>query len=131
MEKQTLSKEERLCSRKAVERLFAGRASSFSAFPVRVVFLPTEEPEAAWASVLMSVSKKRFKRAVKRNRVKRQLREAYRKNKHELVRCLAEQNRSLHLAFIYLDKTLHPTDELEKKVVRLLDRIVQSLKERP
>lgn len=55
-----------------------------------MVYLPVEELEAD-ASILISVSKRRFKRAVKRNRVKRQIREAYRVNKHELLNVLAEK----------------------------------------
>lgn len=65
--------------------MFEGGASkSFSIFPIRVVYMPVEQGEAP-ASILISVSKRRFKRAVKRNRVKRQIREAYRKNKSLLV----------------------------------------------
>ena len=61
-----------------------GVSKSFSIFPIRVVYMPVEQGEAP-ASILISVSKRRFKRAVKRNRVKRQIREAYRKNKYLLV----------------------------------------------
>ena len=52
-----------------------GVSKSFSIFPIRVVYMPVEQGEAP-ASILISVSKRRFKRAVKRNRVKRQIREA-------------------------------------------------------
>ena len=55
-----------------------GVSKSFSIFPIRVVYMPVEQGEVP-ASILISVSKRRFKRAVKRNRVKRQIREAYRK----------------------------------------------------
>ena len=61
-----------------------GVSKSFSIFPIRVVYMPVEQGEAP-ASILISVSKRRFKRAVKRNRVKRQIREAYRMNKHGLL----------------------------------------------
>ena len=57
--------------------MFAGGSRSFSNFPLRVVWLPVEELDVQ-ASILISVSKRRFKRAVKRNRIKRQIREAYR-----------------------------------------------------
>ena len=56
-----------------------------SAFPIRVVYRLVEpQPNAAQIQMLVSVPKKHFKRAVKRNRVKRQIREAYRKHKHVL-----------------------------------------------
>ena len=79
----TLGKKERLNSKTLIERLFLGGSKSFPAFPLRVVYMSVEpvEEDMAAASILISVPKKRFKRAVKRNLVKRQVREAYRKNK--------------------------------------------------
>lgn len=127
-DKNTLCKSERLNSRTAIELLFSGNAKSFSAFPLRVVFIPVEEKEDTPASILISVPKKRFKRAVKRNRVKRQIREAYRKNKHELLRVLGGQHMGLHLAFIYLGNELRPSTEMESKLVELLDKIGRRLK---
>ncbi len=129
MEMNLFSKSERLCSRKAIEALFAGNAKSFSAFPLRVVFLPLDQAGEVPASVMISVSKKRFKRAVKRNRVKRQVREAYRKNKHELWQILTAKQQGLHIAFIYQDKELHPSAEIESKVSYLLRRIVNHLQQ--
>lgn len=84
-----------------IEKMFAGGSRSFSVFPLRVVYLPVEELEAP-VSILVSVSKRRFKRAVKRNRVKRQIREAYRMNKHGLLAVLTEKvpsGRGLYLSF--------------------------------
>ena len=101
----TLHKVERLDKKKIIEKMFAGGSRSFSVFPLRVVYLPVEELEAD-ASILISVSKRRFKRAVKRNRVKRQIREAYRVNKHELLNILVERKCRLAIAFI------HPSDQL-------------------
>ena len=87
----TLGKKERLNSKTLIERLFLGGSKSFPAFPLRVVYMSVEpvEEDMAAASILISVPKKRFKRAVKRNLVKRQVREAYRKNKHLLLDALA------------------------------------------
>ncbi len=60
----TLCKAERLNSKILIEKMFAGGSKSFSFFPLRVVYMPVENQDAQ-ASVLLSVSKKRFKRAVK------------------------------------------------------------------
>lgn len=124
----TFSKAERLCSKKLLERLFGGEGKSFPAFPLRVVYMPlTEEEMAADVSILVSVPKKRFKRAVKRNRVKRQVREAYRRNKHILTEALAAQEGAprMALAFIWLDGKLHPSVEVEQKVKKLLHHIAE------
>ena len=82
----TFCKEERLCRKALIEKLFHKEGSrSMAAFPLRLVYMksPAGEDGPA-AQMLVSVPKRCFKRAVKRNRVKRQVREAYRKNKHIL-----------------------------------------------
>ena len=101
-----LRKSERLNSKIVIEKMFAGGSSrSYSVFPLRVVYMTVDSLEAS-ASILVSVPKKRFKRAVKRNRVKRQIREAYRKNKGELKQLLTEKEQKLAIAFIYLSDQL-------------------------
>lgn len=124
----TLSKSERLSSKTMVERLFAGGSKSFPAYPLRVVYMWIESTEGeADASILISVPKKRFKRAVKRNLVKRQVREAYRKNKYLLLDALAAKNKRLVIAFIWLDNSIHPSAEVEEKVKRLLLHITEKM----
>lgn len=126
--KNTLCKEERLCSKKAIEQLFSGGAKSLSAFPVRAVFMLTERTEDnAPVSILVSVSKKKFKRAVKRNRIKRLIREAYRKNKHGLIRLMEEKGQRLVIAFIYLDNELHTAENIENKIKDILGRVMDKL----
>ncbi len=124
----TLNKSERLCSKKLIERLFAGGNKSFPAFPLRAVYMTLEpEENTADASLLISVPKKRFKHAVKRNRVKRQIREAYRRNKHILLDALqaSEEPKKIIMAFIWLDNKLHATEEIEYKVKKLLHHIAE------
>lgn len=129
MAEYTLSKKERLNSKAVIERLFAGGSKSFPSYPLRVVYMPQEsdEKDAPAASILISVPKKRFKRAVKRNLVKRQVREAYRKNKHLLLDALASKNKRLVLAFIWLDNNIHSSAEVEEKVKKLLLHIAEKL----
>lgn len=127
MIRNTLSKAERLSSKLLIEKLFAGEAKSFSAYPLRLVFIPVEEQVPASASILISVPKKRFKRAVHRNRVKRQIREAYRKNKHTLLELLEEKEVNVIMAFIYLSDEIIPTALVEEKVKILLGRLAEKL----
>lgn len=125
----TFDKSERLCSKKLIEQLFAGGSKSFPAFPLRAVYAPIEIAEATSApvSILVSVPKKRFKHAVKRNRVKRQVREAYRLNKHILIEALQAQEspKQLMIAFIWLDNRLHDSAEVTHKVKKLLYHIAE------
>lgn len=121
-----LRKPERLSRKKIIEKLFAGGSRSFSIFPLRVVWLPVEELDVQ-ASLLVSVSKRRFKRAVKRNRVKRQIREAYRLNKQPLLEALAEKDLRLALAFIYLSDELTDSAVITEKMKIALARIVEKV----
>lgn len=121
-----LRKPERLSRKKIIEKLFAGGSRSFSIFPLRVVWLPVEELNVQ-ASLLVSVSKRRFKRAVKRNRVKRQIREAYRLNKQPLLEALAEKDLRLALAFIYLSDELTDSAVIAEKMKIALVRIVEKV----
>lgn len=119
-EKHTLSKAERLNSLILIEKLFSGGSRSLPAFPLRIVYMPIENDRLPCVSVLISVPKKRFKRAVKRNLVKRQIREAYRKNKSLLTDPLKACGKQAVIAFIWLDNNIYPTAEVEEKVKKLL-----------
>lgn len=121
-----MRKPERLNKKKIIEKMFAGGSRSFSIFPLRVVWLPVEELDVQ-ESILISVSKRRFKRAVKRNRIKRQIREAYRLNKQILLAPLTEKNRRLAIAFIYLADELMNSALVEEKIKAALTRIVEKI----
>ncbi len=121
-----MRKPERLNKKKIIEKMFAGGSRSFSIFPLRVIWLPVEELDVQ-ASILISVSKRRFKRAVKRNRIKRQIREAYRLNKQILLAPLTEKNSRLAIAFIYLADELMNSALVEEKIKTALTRIVEKI----
>ncbi len=123
----TFKKHERLCSRLLMDRLFQGDNRSVSAYPIRAVFLPVERSEQQGVSVLISVPKKRFHDAVDRNRVKRQLREAYRKHKHALIEQMSEREQGLLIAFVYVSPQIESTDYIEKRMTRLLGKISEAL----
>lgn len=115
----TFRKEERLCSHKAIDELFKGGHKSMSAYPIRAVLMRSDHSSTR---VLMSVPKRLFKRAVCRNRVKRQLREAYRLNKAEL----GPQQEGLNIAFLWLSSELFPSHVVSEKMYNLLHRIHES-----
>lgn len=122
-----LCKAERLHRKLIIDRMFAGgNARSFSIYPLRIVYMPADELEAT-VSVLISVPKKRFKRAVKRNYIKRQVREGFRLNKRELSSLLADKGQKLAVAFIYQSDELYPTAEIMDKVRLLLIRITEKM----
>lgn len=121
----TLCKDERLYAEKRIEALFAGGAS-FIAYPLRVVYIVREnksEDELSTVSILISVSKKRFKRAVKRNRVKRLIREAYRLNKKELIDFVIQSGKSYDIALLYLKSELPTYAEIEKAMLKTINTL--------
>lgn len=130
-----LRKGERLCSRKLIDILFgAGGSHAMTAFPLKAVYRLVESNSVSSASeddvdeskvqVLVSVPKKHFKRAVKRNRVKRQVREAYRKHKSfVMLRVNEYADKQLLIAFIWLSDELADSVTVEQRVSNLLQRI--------
>lgn len=127
-ERFTLSKEERICSKKLINELFTGNGRSMTAFPLRVVFMKRtivdDQPRAA---MLVSVPKRYFKHAVDRNRVKRQVREAFRRNKSIITQNLIDDHEAVAMAFVWLTDEKFPSSEVENRMVRLLTRISECL----
>ena len=104
-----LSREERLKSLKAIEALFSGTNPSATAFPLKVIWRKNSERTSR---LLVSVSK----RAVARNRIKRQVREAYRLHKNIVTT-------PCDIAFLWLSKELCPSPLVHHKVVTLLQKV--------
>lgn len=124
----TLPKSERLYLKKEIEELFSGKQDSFSIFPIRVVFQKTERnKDLPPVRILVSVSKRKFKRAVKRNRVKRQLREAYRKNKFILTDFINGKEYGMNIGFVWLASDLKESKTVEDRMKTALQTIKEKL----
>lgn len=128
----TLGKAERISSKKQVDRLFRGGGSrAMSAFPVRMVYAVEErgqECREPKVQMMVSVPKRYFKRAVKRNRVKRQMREAYRRHKYAAIDALAGRTDiTVLVAFIWISGELHSSAEVDAKINNLLTRLGERL----
>lgn len=123
MEKYTFKKEERLCSKRSIDDLFHN-GSSFVVYPFRVVYLAYEPQERPFpAQAILSVPKKRFKRAVDRNHLKRQMRECYRQQKHALYAFLQDNALHMSLAVQYVSNEKLPFETLKAKTAQLLARL--------
>lgn len=127
--KYTFPKRERLCSTKSIDSLFSG-GESFIAYPLRIVYrIETENDETQRsASSLISVSKKKFKRAVKRNRVKRLIREAYRLNKAPISELLENKGIRMDIALLYLKDELPTYVDIEKSILKTISILSDRLK---
>lgn len=123
----TFRKPERICSKRVTDALFAGGNKSLVSYPIRAVFMPLPVGEGeAPVEVLVSVSKRHFKRAVKRNRVKRQMREAYRRQKRILTDVMgATPGMRLAVAFLWLSDRLYASPDVDACIRHLLTRIAE------
>ncbi|SFH33411.1 ribonuclease P protein component [Pontibacter chinhatensis] len=117
----TFSKEERLCQKRLISLLFA-KGSSFNLYPLRFVYYTPQDLPPGQTQVLLSVSKRYFKRAVDRNLLKRQMREAYRLNKHIIIQQPDQAPRLLGI--LYIGKEKKSFHSIQKKLISGLARFV-------
>jgi ribonuclease P protein component len=116
-----LQKNERLHSKKSIKELF-DKGSSFFIYPFKVLHLSLNEGHAETNQVLFSVSKRKIKKAVNRNYIKRRMKEAYRLNKATLS---SSESRN-RIAFIYVSSELEGFNTIQSKVQKVLKRIADS-----
>ena len=117
-----LNKDEKLTSRTAINLLF-GEGKSLMAFPVRAAYRLRPAGEHP-VQFLISIPKKRIRRAVNRVMLRRRIREAYRLNRRELLLAkLDGKNCGVDIAFVYLDNSPAPYDVINEKMRLLLSRI--------
>jgi len=120
----TFAKKEHLTGEIRIAKLFS-EGKAFICYPLRIVFSAAEKEETP-VKVVVSVPKKRCKKAVKRNRIRRMIKEAYRLHKNDLLNQLSTQNFTLHMAITYVSDEELPYAQIEKKMVEALHKIIQN-----
>lgn len=125
--KYTLGKQERLKSKKLIEKLYK-EGSSVKAFPLRMVFLQTEHTSDYPAQIGVSVAKRNFKKAPDRNRLKRLMRESYRLQKE-----IVYNNLEVPYVFMisYLGKEEKDYEEIYAKMNKLLNLFIKEIQNIP
>lgn len=116
----TFTKIERLCSKKAIDDLFANGKSK-TQFPIKLIYKPAEFESPFPVRAMFVVPKKKHKRANKRNILKRRMREVYRLHKHLLYHVLGENK--LDIMFIYLSNESLEYQDIEKCMLQLIDTV--------
>jgi ribonuclease P protein component len=127
--KNLFTKVERLCSKKAFAELF-DKGNSFYSFPFRVVWMHGPVYISSPSQIAISVPKRVFRKAVDRNLIKRRIREAFRKNKHELYNYLEINKTRVVFVLIYRDVAISDHCKTEKDVCEMLKKFIRVLKER-
>lgn len=120
----TFKKEERLCSKKTIDKLFAD-GESFLAYPLKVVFLKNPVGLKSPVQAAFSVGKRNFKHAVQRNRIKRLMRETYRLNKSILSEKI--NTGQLAIFFIFIGKTVPKYPEVDKGMKNAIKKLVTEI----
>ena len=124
--KEGLPKYERICKDNDIQVLF-GKGLGVSVYPYRVVYhFRHDESSRVTVRLLVSVSKKRFHHAFKRNRVKRLIREAWRRNKGQLYEICQRDNISLDVALVYTATVIHSYEEMLAKTKKAVNEIAKN-----
>ncbi len=108
----TFPKHNKLCGQERIAALYK-EGKRFTAWPLRVTYLPIEMD----TQILVWAPKSLFKRAVKRNHLRRLMREAYRLHKD----ILGDQH--YQIAFNYMDKEEQSFAVIEKAICKSLKKI--------
>lgn len=124
--RQTLCKDERLSRRKIIESLHK-QGQSIKTPAIILVYEMVDLPVSYPAQAMFSASKRIFKRAHDRNRVKRLLREAYRKQKHIVYSSLESQQKQAALHFIFTGRQLPNQAYVFGKILELLKRFNETI----
>jgi ribonuclease P protein component len=118
----TFPKKEHLCGEIRINRLFV-EGKAFIAYPLRVMYKYEIKNTDTPVLVMVTVPKKRFKKAVHRNRIKRLIRENYRINKHELIAFCTKNNITLQISLAYVSNTELPFDTMTESIKIALTKI--------
>jgi ribonuclease P protein component len=121
----TFPKAEHLCGKTSVDKLFT-EGKSFLSYPLRIVFCLSDKTDVP-VRCLMAAPKRRFKHAVDRNRLKRQLRESYRLNKGVLLSAVEGKDYQLLVAFNYIGDKVESTAFVERKMRVALEKLAAKL----
>jgi len=131
MKLHSFNREERLKSRKIIGQLFSD-GHSFGQYPLRLIWSPVEPPKSdSPVQCTVSVAKKKFPKAAHRNRIRRQIKEAYRINKHWLYETLDESEPQYAFMILYTAREALPYEEIERAMKKMLGRFLKKRKNIP
>ena len=112
----SFSKSERISEKKIIDNLFSS-GKKFSVYPFDVRFLNQDENSDSINKVLISVSSSKIKSAVKRNLLKRRIKESYRINKNII------SNKLLMIAFVYVSEEIFTFSVIDKAIKKILKKL--------
>ena len=123
----SFGKEYKLCRKKLIDEIFTD-LTSVKKFPFLMHYRLTEEPLEKHFQVVFSAPKRIFRNAVKRNRIKRVMREVFRHEKHILENFLAQEGKYLSLFLVYTSSEELNQEILSEKFRKLIHSLIDNLK---
>lgn len=128
MSNQQFKREERLKSRKAIERLFQ-KGKSFGQYPLRIIYAPKEKRQGeAPVQFTVSVPKRKFPKAADRNRIRRQVKECWRLNKHRLYTKMEKEGPQFAVMVLYTAHEPLPYHQIEGAIKGIIHRFAKKIK---
>jgi ribonuclease P protein component len=121
---------EKLCSKYLIDKMF-NEGKSVYEFPVKIFWILEKLPADVPVQSTVTVSKRKFKRAVKRNLLKRRMREAFRNNKHDLYQKASSLNIQIALMIIYNHGKIVPYKVIEPAIINALNKLINQLNQLP
>ena len=122
----TFKKHERLTHRKVIDQLFQ-EGAALKQYPLMLLALSNPHPTEEALQVVVVVSKRNFKRAVDRNRIKRLMRESWRHHKNALREEIAAAGMHLAVALVFNGKELPEFTEVDAKISELCVRLKEDI----
>jgi ribonuclease P protein component len=118
----SFSKKERLSSKKLIRRLFK-EGNSFYHRPFKVFYLENDDNEGQQVELLISVSRRYFRKAVSRNYIKRLIRESYRLNKAAIHEISSASGAKYAIGIIYVDQNMPDFESVQKRIIEVISRL--------
>jgi len=126
----SFGKSERLCSKKLIEELFSNnQVHKIIEHPFLLLWKEEQIESDYPAQVLIIVSKKLFPKAVDRNRIRRQIRELYRLNKHHIYETLEKHQKEVALMVMYKDRQKLQLSVLKTHYNKLIEKLIKNIEQ--
>jgi ribonuclease P protein component len=122
----TLHKLEKLSHKASIDSIFQKKGKSIYKSPVLMAYYKTDLETPFPCQLMVSVGKRKFKRAVDRNIIKRQITDVYRRHKHRIYDAIGASDKYA-IGILFLGKRLPEQPDLEKKLILCFDDFIKML----